>query len=100
MADDTVVDDLLALFDGGDRGELEAEILAAKLELAEEVADYWRSISPEDEGTYKDSIEVVQDGDNVAVVAQDEKANIIEYGSVDTPEFACRARTEEYFNQS
>lgn len=92
------LDDLLDLFDT-DRSELEADILAAKLELAEEAAEYWRSIAPEDEGTYKDSIEVVQDGDEVSVVAQDEKANLIEYGAANgLPEFACRARTEAHFN--
>lgn len=99
MADTDAVDTILDVFDGTDRAELEAEILAAKLELAEEAADYWRSIAPEDTGEYKDSIEVVQDGNEVSVVAQDPKSNIIEYGSVDTPEFACRARTEEHFNQ-
>lgn len=78
--------------------EQDPEVIAQELELAEEAADYWRSISPEESGTYKDSIEVVQSGTDVAVVAQDPKANLIEFGSIHNPEYACRARTEEYFN--
>jgi hypothetical protein len=32
------------------------------------------------------------------VGATDEKANLIEYGTVDTPEFAPRLKTVEHFN--
>lgn len=74
------------------------DVIAAKRDLAEQAAEYWRSVSPVDEGDYVESIEVVQDGPEVAVVAQDPKAHIIEWGSEDTPEFAPRTKTEEFFN--
>lgn len=73
-------------------------VVAAKRELADAAADYWRSVSPADSGEYVDSVTVVQDGPSVAVVAKDPKAHIIEYGTTDTPEFAPRAKTEEHFN--
>ncbi len=75
------------------------DVIAGALELAQRVADYWRSISPVDTGAYQDSIEVQRAGDNVYVVATDPQAHIIEYGSEDTPEFAPRARTEAYFSE-
>lgn len=75
------------------------EVLAGKLELANEVVEYARSISPEDTGEYKDGIKVRRYGSTgVGVVWTDPKSNIIEYGSEDTPEFAVRARTEAHFN--
>ena len=84
----------------------DADVLADKLDLANRAADFWRSVAPVEAddhperppGTYRDSIQVEQDGDVVAVVATDELANIIEYGSARSPEFACRARTEAHFN--
>ncbi len=83
----------------------DAAIIAAKLELAQAAAEYWRSIAPvgdpaddPNSGAYRDSITVEQDGDNVYVVAKDYKAHWIEWGTETMDEFACRARTEEHFN--
>lgn len=78
----------------------DAAVLEAKLDLAERAADYWKSIAPEDTGEYQESIHVVHEGDTVAVVCDSPIAHIIEYGSIDTPEFACRARTEAHFNEA
>lgn len=75
------------------------EVLAGKIELANEVVDYARSISPEDEGDYKRGIRVRRRGrTGVSVEWTDEKSDLIEYGTVDTPEFAVKARTEAHFN--
>lgn len=74
------------------------EVVAATMEVAQRAAEYWRSIAPEDSGEYKDSIHAARYGNEVYVQADDPKAYLIEYGTVDTPEFACRARTEAYFN--
>lgn len=73
-------------------------VIAAKRQLAQQAADYWQSISPVDEGDYRDSIKVHQDGTDVWITASDFKAHWIEYGTVDTPEFAPRQRTEDHFN--
>lgn len=78
--------------------ESSPDVLAGKLELAEEVVDYARSISPEDEGDYKDGIKVRRHGrSGVGVHWTDPKSGLIEYGTEDTPEFAVRRRTIEHF---
>lgn len=98
MADD--------LFDPADLAAAltSAEVVAASIDLAGRAADYWQSIAPvggpddPHAGDYRDSISVVVDGTDVAVLCESEYAHIIEFGSEDTPEFGCRARVEEYFN--
>lgn len=78
--------------------ETDPDILKGKLELANEIADYAKSISPEDSGEYKDGIKVRRHGrGGVGVHWTDPKSNLIENGTEDTPEFAVQARTEEYF---
>lgn len=74
------------------------EVLAGKLELAAEVVAYAQSISPEDSGEYKAGIQARRYGRNgVGVVWTDEKSHLIEYGTIDTPEFAVRRKTIEHF---
>jgi len=80
------------------------EVKDALIEFAEEARDYWKSVSPVGDestdphsGEYRDSIEVTVDGDKMWVGTEVEYAHIIEYGSVDTPEFAPRAKTEAHF---
>lgn len=97
MADDVDIDTaapadiLAALIDDPD-------IIAAELRLAQDAAEYARSIAPEETGAYRESIVVEQSGDTVYVAFNDPAAHIVEYGSEDTPEFAIRAKTEEHFN--
>lgn len=69
--------------------------------MEDEVVPVWKDKSPVEHGTYRDSIKVTKRAHNGRgqVGAEDEKANIIEYGSNDTPEFAPRAKTEAHFNQ-
>ncbi|MGV7585232.1 hypothetical protein PJN38_24220 [Mycobacterium kansasii] len=59
----------------------------------------WVKNSPKDSGSYIDSIKVTQRarGGRGQVGATDPIANIIEYGSEDTPAFAPRAKTEARF---
>jgi hypothetical protein len=79
--------------------EMESEeVLKGKIELAEKAAAYWRRISPEDTGEYIDSIKVHVKGDDVWVGSDDDKANLIEYGSENNPEFAPRAKTQARFS--
>lgn len=73
------------------------EVLKAKIELAETAAEYWRSISPVRTGAYRDSIQVDVDRDVVRVIAADDAASYIEFGTEDTPEWACRAQTSAKF---
>lgn len=79
--------------------EMESEMVVVEtVKLAEKVASYWRRVSPEDSGEYKDSIMVIRRGKgDIQVVATDEKANLIEYGTEDTPEFAPRQKTQNHF---
>lgn len=65
--------------------------------MANEVVPAWQSNSPEDSGDYKDSIEITQPANagKGEVSATVDYANIVEYGSEDTPEYAPRARTIE-----
>jgi|SRR6185312_15108618 len=79
------------------------DITEAELALAEQAAEFWRSIAPVGDaddphsGQYRDSIHVQQQGSKVYVVTEDSIANLIEYGSAHNPEYACRARTENQF---
>lgn len=73
------------------------EVIDAKVELAEQAADYWRSVSPRDTDEYHDSIKLEHNDSDVSVGAYDPAANIIEYGNEKTPEFAPRAKTEAHF---
>jgi|SRR5581483_963993 len=79
------------------------EINEAELELAEQAAEFWRSIAPVGDandphsGQYRDSIQVQQQSGKVYVVTEDPIANLIEYGSAHNEEYACRARTEAQF---
>jgi hypothetical protein len=95
-----MADDLASLVGQGaiDAALRGAEIHAAEVELAHKAADYWRSISPVDTGTYRDSVHVKTDGGKVEVGSDDPIANLIEYGSIHNPEFAPRAKTQEHFN--
>lgn len=73
--------------------------------VAEDAAEYARSIAPVDEGDYKKSIHT-EDLDDVnglparRVIADDYKAIWIEYGTKEpgpTPEFAVFAKTADHF---
>ncbi|MBX7433781.1 HK97 gp10 family phage protein [Mycobacterium sp. Y57] len=83
----------------------DAELKRHTREAAKEVRDYWRSIAPVRTGAYKASIHLGRESvkfgmPNVQVKATDHKAHWIEYGTggnTPTPEFACAAKTEAYF---
>lgn len=81
------------------------EVQAAKVQLANEAADFWRGIAPVGDpakdphsGQYKDSIRVHQ-GKGVAVIADAPNAWFVEYGTNGIHESACRARTEAVFKK-
>lgn len=74
------------------------EVTQAKLDLAEKVSQYWKQIAPVHTGHYRDSIHVEVGSDQVVrIIAEDEAASYIEFGTSDTPEFACRSQTEAAF---
>lgn len=98
MADEELVDSIVFELDASAKGgEFDAEITA----MCDEVIELWRSNSPEDSGEYKASIQMIRpaDGGTAEVAATVEYANIIEYGSVDTPEFAPMRKTVEQMNR-
>lgn len=85
--------------------------------MEEEIVPYWKSVSPEDSGDYKDSVQVTKRAKrgSGAVGATDWKANFIEYGTgpdskrpdespfgpdTPTPEFAPAAKTAHRFGGS
>lgn len=93
----------MALEDFFDKSDIDQwlhseEVHRAKVDLASEAVAYWQGISPVDKGEYRDSIHVADYGDQVYAQADSDEAGYIEYGTEDTPEFACRARTEAYFS--
>lgn len=86
-----------------------ASQLAADPEINSQLDDFmentvvptWRRNSPDDSGDYDRSVQVTKAASKGKgqVGALDEAANVIEYGSLDTPEFAPRARTEAQLNR-
>lgn len=79
-----------------------AKLDRAVLKRAKEMQAYAVSISPEDTGEYIDSFEIKRVTRDDGLPARslsntDPIANIIEYGSVDTPEFAVLGRTAHAF---
>jgi hypothetical protein len=81
------------------------EVRKAKVDVANEGAEYWKSIAPVGDpkkdphsGQYKKSIHV-QERQGVAVVADAPNAWFVEYGTNNISESACRARTEAYLQK-
>lgn len=83
------------------------EVKAEKLRVAEEAAEFWRSIAPVGDpkkdphsGEYKDLIQVIEGKHGgIAVGAMAADAWFVEYGTNGITEKACRARTEAVFNK-
>lgn len=100
MADDDLAsqfaEDLTAAVEAGDFDEKLDEFMSGT------VVDTWRVNSPEDSGDYKRSIKVIKPAESGKgrVGATEGYGNLIEFGSVDTPEFAPRQKTVEQLNKS
>lgn len=77
--------------------ESDEDIADGKFELAQEAADFARSIAPVDTAEYRDEIAAKRDGAGVYVEFGSEISNLVEYGTEDTPEFAVRHRMEAKF---
>lgn len=95
-----IADEMRAAILAQDRAELEDAVD----ERAEEMRDYAISISPEDSGEYKSSFEIeeVQRPDGLPgrrLTNTDDKAHLIEFGSVHNPEFAVMTKTAAHFNK-
>lgn len=98
----------LGVSDADFDAEMESdEVLNGKVVLAEKAANYWRRIAPVgDPATdphsteYLRSIHVNVDGFDVSVGSDDPEANLIEFGSINNPEYACRAQTQAKFRLS
>jgi len=83
------------------------EVRKEKLKVAEEAAEFWRSIAPVGDpkkdphsGQYKDSIKVIEGKrGGIAVGAMAPNAWFVEYGTNNIGEKACRARTEAVFKK-
>jgi hypothetical protein len=97
------VDDIAALLAEQFEEQKAAGQFDAQLDdfMVSEVVPVWKSYAPVDTGEYKDSIQVTQpaEGGRGEVSATDDIANLIEYGTVDTPEFAPAAKTVEHFTK-
>lgn len=97
MADDLAsqfADDLAGAVSAGEFDEQLNEFMSGT------VVDTWRENSPEDSGTYKDSIEVIDPAQagKGRVGATVEYSNLVEFGSDRVPEYAPRAKTVEQLN--
>lgn len=76
------------------------EVFEGKIALAHRAVTYAKRISPVDTGWYRDHWKVELEGRQVYVLNDDEKANMLEYGTggeSPTPEFAVGAQTEAKF---
>lgn len=91
----------LGVFDADFEAEMNGdEVFEGKVKLAKKAVRYAKRISPVDTGEFRDHWKVEIDGRNVAVVNDDKKANLLEYGTggdSPTPEFAVGAQTEAKF---
>jgi hypothetical protein len=69
--------------------------------MADEIVPVLKSNAPVDTGGYRESCGIIEPAraGRGRVGSSSEIANIIEYGSVDTPEFAPVAKTVEYFQR-
>jgi hypothetical protein len=84
------------------RRQEQERIEAAVDERAGQMRDFAVSISPEDTGEYKDSFEIdkgTRDGlPTRSLKNTDPIAYLVEYGTIDTPEFAVLQRTAAAFD--
>lgn len=100
MADNDILADIVAGFDEqAQSGAYDAELDAF---MEGEVVPVWKANSPQDTGAYTDSVKVTKParGGRGQVGATDAAAHIIEYGSIHSPEFAPRAKTEAHFTRA
>lgn len=78
--------------------ENDGDIVEGKMALAEEFVEHAKSIAPVDEGEYRDGIVARRHGrSGVGVHFTAQHSNLIEYGSVNNPEYAVMRRTIEHF---
>jgi len=73
------------------------DVLQAKIELAEEIKDYWRDHSPVDEGDYVRGIVVQVNGNHVQVAATAEHSAYLEYGTEFVDEMGLMAKTSAHY---
>ena len=95
-----IADEMRAAILAQERAEIE-QIVDNRIE---EMRDYALTLSPEDSGEYKNSFEIEKstgpDGlPRRTLRNTDDKANLIEYGSIHNPEFAVLTKTEAHFSQ-
>lgn len=64
----------------------------ARIEAAQEIADAAASIAPVDEGEYRDSFYVAEDGDMIAAASSDIASVVNEFGGTNHPTFATLRR--------
>lgn len=70
-----------------------------RVEVAGKIAESARANAPVRTGTFRDSINVEQSGDVVAVVNDDPVAGYVEYGTSDTPAFATMTNAARQFGR-
>lgn len=76
------------------------DIVAGKMELAQDAVDYAQSIAPVDDGDYRDGIVARRVGrSGVGIYFTAEHSSYVENGTIDTPEFAVLRRTIEHFER-
>ena len=71
-----------------------------RLELAKDAAEYAKSIAPEETGEYANSIAARRDGSRVIIRFGAAHSNLVEYGSVNNPEYGVVRKTIEHYNNT
>lgn len=55
---------------------------------AESIVSAARAAAPDVTGAYRDSLQVVEDGDTIAAATTDRAGHLVEFGSVNNPAYA------------
>lgn len=76
-----------------------AEMTGARRAVADRMLNEARDLAPVRSGDYRNSLQVVTDGGQVAVVSDDWKAHWIEFGSINNEAFAPIRRAAERVGQ-
>ena len=71
-----------------------------RFELAKDAAEYAKSIAPEETGEYANSIAASRDGSRVIIRFGAAHSNLVEYGSVNNPEYGVVRKTIEHYNNT
>ena len=66
----------------------QAEMIAARMDAAEQVVRATKDVAPVNSGQYVDRLRAVTDGADVRAESYDPAAHLVEFGSINNPAYA------------